>query len=105
MNLVGHHFPVEFVGDAMAILERESRGDPDALNPSGASGLFQIKPLYWGFLLEEGESLFDPEPHIRVASIIVESSIRQGLDPWHCWACMRILLSPPSVERRWPAPV
>ena len=42
--------------DALAIVWRESNYDPQAVNPSGASGLWQIMPLH-GF---PQWALFDP---------------------------------------------
>lgn len=88
VGLVGAFFPANEWGNALAIIECESEGNPDAVNRegSGALGLFQIKPYWWGFLLEPGESLFDPVVNIRVASVIVESD-----GGWGFWACKRVL--------------
>ena len=47
-SLVAAYFPASRVDEALAILQCESLGDPDAYNPySGASGLFQFLPSTW----------------------------------------------------------
>lgn len=87
-GLVAWYFPEDEFRNALDIIECESGGDPGAYNPSGATGLFQIKPKYWGFLLEPGESLYDPEVNVRVASVIVEAG------GWRHWTCKRVLAPP-----------
>lgn len=48
VSLVAKYFPPELVGWALAILECESGGDPEALNrQSGAAGLFQFLRSTW----------------------------------------------------------
>ena len=60
---------------AMAIVWRESNYDPQAVNPSGASGLWQIMPLH-GF---PQWALFDPWFATQVA---FDLYTRDGWLPW-----------------------
>lgn len=92
LPLVAWYFPEHEIQNALDIIECESGGHPEAVNQqgSGAEGLFQIKPRFWGFLLGPGESLFDPEVNVRVASVIVEAK------GWRHWACKRVL-APPDI--------
>lgn len=66
---------------ALAVAWCESRYDPAAYNPSGASGLFQIIPYWHSWRLGPGESLFDPAVNVRVA---YELYAEQGWRPWVC---------------------
>lgn len=61
---------------AFAVAWCESRDEPDASNPSGAHGLFQVM-----------DGSFDPETNVREAFAVYRS---RGWEPWDasrsCWA-------------------
>lgn len=88
-DLVEQYFPASDVDYALAVIECESGGDPNAYNPSsGASGLFQHLPQYWderasaaGFA---GASIFDPEVNIAASAWLVYDAADGG---WHHWTC------------------
>ena len=105
INLVSAEFPSHLWGDAIEMIRCESGGDPGAVNQSGsgALGLFQIKPEFWGHLLNPGESLLDPRVNIRVGAVITGSTPD---DPWKWWGACKDRLSRPAVwyvrqPRRW----
>ena len=87
--LIAWYFDADEVQNALDIMECESGGDPTAYNPSGATGLFQIKPEFWSHLLRPGETLYNPEANVRVASVIVAAS-----GGWKHWTCKRVLAKP-----------
>jgi hypothetical protein len=69
------------------IMQCESGGDPNAANPSGASGLFQQMQTWWdnrakaaGF---EGASPYDPTANINVSAYLIYRSPNS----WHHWVC------------------
>lgn len=70
---------------ACSVLGCESRGDPQARNRSGASGLFQIMmPLHAGMFEAHGwpaSSVFDGVRNITIAAEIV-----RGVG-WGAWVC------------------
>jgi len=58
-----------------AIARKESRFDPDARNPSGASGLMQLMPLTARAMAEKGEGkgrLLEPDYNMELAQRYVE---------------------------------
>jgi soluble lytic murein transglycosylase-like protein len=94
--LLGAHFAPDLVLDALVIIQCESLGNPDAVNPySGASGLFQFMPGTWAVAsVESGvgsRSVFDGEANIIAASWLAEYYRSRGLDPWRPWACRSLL--------------
>jgi hypothetical protein len=46
--LVQAYFPEDQVDTAVCIIQHESGGNPWAINPSSATGLFQVKSSIWG---------------------------------------------------------
>lgn len=87
--LVELFFQADDVDRAVRIMSCESRGDADARNPrSGASGLFQHMPRYWGSRSAAagyaGASIFDPEANVAVAAWLVYDYDHGG---WHHWVC------------------
>lgn len=63
-----------------ALAEAESSGNPNARNPSGASGLWQIMPSHvhdsgWTF----GSNFFDPATNARMAEFVYQ---HQGYTAW-----------------------
>lgn len=68
---------------ALCVMAGESGGNPDAYNPSGASGLFQIMP-FWAYEFGISPSdLFDPGVNIDIAYQI---RLLQG---WEAWSAYR----------------
>jgi hypothetical protein len=94
--LLEAHFASDLVLDALVIIQCESVGDPDAVNPySGASGLFQFMPGTWAVASVEAgvgsRSVFDGEANIIAASWLAEYYRSRGMDPWRPWACRTYL--------------
>ena len=94
--LVEQHFAPDLVLGALVIIQCESLGNPDAVNPySGASGLFQFIPGTWAVASVragvDGQSVFDPEANIVAASWLAEYYRARTGDPWRPWACSRHL--------------
>lgn len=90
------HFAPDLVLDALVIIQCESVGDPNAVNPySGASGLFQFMPGTWAVASVEAgvgdRSVFDGEANIIAASWLAEYYRSRGLDPWRPWSCRTYL--------------
>lgn len=63
---------------AESIVWRESRGDPSAYNPSGASGLFQIMPQTWA----ETGCTGDPFAALDNALCAWQLYQAAGVSPW-----------------------
>jgi septal ring factor EnvC (AmiA/AmiB activator) len=95
-GLVQSYFPSNRVEEALRIIDCESNGDPDALNPySGAAGLFQFLSSTWqstsppaGF---GGASVFDPEANIGSAAWLANRYEQLGYYYWHPWNCKKVL--------------
>jgi peptidoglycan hydrolase CwlO-like protein len=95
-SLVAVYFPSNRVDEALAILECESLGDPDAYNPySGASGLFQFLPSTWASTSPKagfsGASPFDPEANTGTAAWLANRYHELGQGYWAPWSCRRVL--------------
>ncbi len=97
-SLVEIYFPEGLVAEALAIIQCESRGNPDAVNPtSGASGLFQFLESTWSWASVEagfnGASRFDPEANVATASWLVDVSIQTAHEygRWGHWECRRVI--------------
>jgi len=91
-SLVAAYFPADLVEDALYIIQCESNGDPNALNPySGAAGLFQFLPGTWAVASVNAgvpdASVFDPEPNIAAAAWLSGYYQSSGRSPWAGWAC------------------
>lgn len=95
-GLVSAYFPSSRVNEALAILDCESNGNPEALNPySGAAGLFQFLPATWnqasagaGF---GGASAFDAEANVAAAAWLGKRYENLGQYFWRPWSCRRVL--------------
>jgi hypothetical protein len=90
--LVEIHFAPDLSEHALEIIQCESLGDPNAVNPySGASGLFQFMPGTWAVASVQAgvgdRSVFDGEANIIAASWLAEYYRSRGLDPWRPWVC------------------
>jgi hypothetical protein len=91
-SLVASYFPANMVDDALAVIDCESRGLPDAYNPySGASGLFQFIPGTWAVASVKagfsGASPFEPEPNVASAWWLVSYYMSRGKPAWAAWSC------------------
>jgi soluble lytic murein transglycosylase-like protein len=91
-SLVEIHFAPDLVLDALVIIQCESHGDPNAINPySGASGLFQFMPGTWAVAsVQSGvadASVFDGEANIIAASWLAEYYRSRTGEPWRPWSC------------------
>jgi len=81
-TLVSSYFPADQVDRALRIMACESAGDPNAYNRSGASGLFQLMPIWYRGGTPYGP--FDPfNPDANVAAAAWLWSV-QGWAPWVC---------------------
>jgi hypothetical protein len=76
-DLVAAYFPGE-VDTALRVMACESGGNPGAYNPSGASGLMQVMPMWFDIF---GGDPFDPANNLRVAALV---RAEQG---WGAWVC------------------
>jgi peptidoglycan hydrolase CwlO-like protein len=90
--IVAAHFPADLVEDALYIIQCESNGDPEAVNPySGAAGLFQFLPGTWAVASVNAgvpdASVLDPEPNIQAAAWLAGYYQANGRSPWSGWAC------------------
>lgn len=86
--LVAAYFPSDWVEWALRIIQCESRGDPNAENPtSGAAGLFQHIPRYWEERSAKAgwaeASIWDPEANVAVAAWLLGAG---GTSNWTCKA-------------------
>jgi hypothetical protein len=80
--LVEAAFPPSEVETAMCVMRGESQGNPDAENPSGASGLFQIMPFWAAHYGLPFEALFNPEANVNLAAALQRD---EGWDEWSVW--------------------
>ena len=85
-DLVAAYFPAEQVAKACSVLACESEGNPNAYNPSGASGLFQIMEKYHRSQFEavtgrDWSAVFEPAPNVQYAADLWR---RKGWQPWVC---------------------
>lgn len=88
-GLVAQYVPTARVEEVLRVMACESGGDPNAYNPSSATGLMQIK-RFWvdpsrpGNFSHLGTDLYDPVTNLRVMVAINESDPRGW---WGHWAC------------------
>lgn len=94
--LVTQYFPSHRVEEALRILDCESNGDPNAVNPySSASGLFQFLPSTWASTAPQagwgGYSVFHPEANVSSAAWLANRYEELGYYYWQAWSCRRFL--------------
>lgn len=92
-GLVATYFPGSLIDPALAVMQCESLGDPDAYNPySGASGLYQFIPGTWAVASVKagfgGVSVFDPEANVAAAAWLAGYYQSLGRDPFTPWRCL-----------------
>ena len=90
--LASQFFRDDLVEEALLIIQCESNGDPNAVNPySGASGLFQFLPGTWAVASVGAgygdASVFDAEANIAAGAWLAGYYEANGADPWSPWAC------------------
>jgi len=92
--LVEKYFPADRVDEALRVMACESRGNPNAKNPSSsATGLFQFLDGTWAWMSVMsgwgGYSRLDPEANTAVAAYLMDFSIRSGHPggAWGHWEC------------------
>ncbi len=95
-SLVQQFFPSHRVEEALRIINCESNGDPNAVNPySSASGLFQFLPSTWATTAPKagyaGYSPFDPEANTASAAWLANRYEELGYYYWTAWNCKRVL--------------
>jgi hypothetical protein len=86
-SLVAVYFPADQVDRALRVMACESGGDPNAYNPSGASGLMQILASWadnFGLIPSE---LFDPATNLQVARWLWDDGERRVGNGWVHWVC------------------
>ena len=78
--LVDVYFNADDVDRVICLMEKESGGNPNALNrSSGAAGLMQVMPSWAGVFGYTPDDLFDPIVNLWIASQIRE---QQGWGAW-----------------------
>lgn len=95
-SLVQQFFPSNRVEEALRVIDCESNGDPEAVNPySGAAGLFQFLPSTWATTSPNagyaGSSPLDPEANVATAAWLANHYQELGYSYWHPWSCKRTL--------------
>jgi len=75
-ELVAIYFQPKDVNKALRVIDCESNGEPDAVNPSsGAAGLFQQMPQYWAARARAagmpGASIFNPVANVAASAWLV----------------------------------
>jgi hypothetical protein len=90
--LLEQHFAADLVLDALVIIQCESLGNENAINPySGASGLFQFMSGTWAVASVQAgvgdRSVFDGEANIIAASWLAEYYRNRVGEPWRPWSC------------------
>lgn len=87
-DLVAVYFPASEIERALCVMSAESRGDPNADNPtSTAAGLFQFLRSTWDSVVPisvtggsyASGQVYLPEPNVRAAAWLVAA------DGWHHW--------------------
>ena len=71
-------WPASQIENAVTCIRRESGGNPNAHNASGASGLYQLMPRHWRGRFDP----YDPERNARYALMLWRKS------GWHPWVTM-----------------
>lgn len=79
-TLVAAHFPASEVERALCIMTFESGGNPNAYNPSTATGLMQVKTFWAAAYGHAAADLFIPEVNIKVAALV--QATPQGWNHW-----------------------
>ena len=90
--LLEQYFAADLVLDALVIIQCESLGNENAINPySGASGLFQFLSGTWAVASVQAgvgdRSVFDGEANVIAASWLAEYYRNRLGEPWRPWSC------------------
>ena len=81
-GLVAVYFPSDQVDRALCIMGFESKGDPNAYNSSGASGLMQVLASWADDYGVAPSDLFIPEVNLRIAADLY---LKDGWVHWNPW--------------------
>lgn len=80
-TLVAAYFPADQVDRALRVMACESGGDPNAYNPSGATGLMQILASWADNFGYQPADLYDPDINLHIASLLWADG------GWSHWVC------------------
>lgn len=80
-SLVAVYFPADQVDRALRVMQCESGGDPNAYNPSGASGLMQVLASWADDFGYQPADLFDPAINLQVSRYLWDDG------GWGHWVC------------------
>lgn len=86
-GLVASYFPASEVERALCIMTFESGGNPNAYNPSTATGLMQVKTFWATAYGYTANDLFDPAINLSVASKIQASGGWTHWSPYNRGEC------------------
>lgn len=91
-STVSRYFPARLVDEALQVMQCESGGNPQAVNPySGASGLFQFLPGTWAIASVRAgvasAGVFNGEANIAAAAWLTSAYEARGYDTWMAWSC------------------
>ena len=86
-TLVAAYFPADQVDRALRVMACESGGDPNAYNPSGASGLMQVLSSWADNFGYRPADLFDPAINLRVARYLWDDGEARVGNGWVHWVC------------------
>lgn len=86
-GLVAAYFPADQVDAGLRIMQCESGGNPNAWNPSGASGLMQVLASWADNFGYTPADLFIPEVNMAISRILYDDSVTRGLPLWSHWEC------------------
>lgn len=84
-GLVAAYFPAGDIDLVLAVMRCESGGNPNAYNPSGASGLMQVLASWADNFGYSPGQLFDPAVNLHVSSILWADGISHWNASRHCW--------------------
>lgn len=86
-SLVAVYFPADQVDRALRVMACESGGDPNAYNPSGASGLMQVLASWADNFGYRPTDLFDPAINLQVARYLWDDGEARVGNGWVHWVC------------------
>ena len=87
-DLVAVYFAPGDVSTALCLIGFESKGDPNAYNPSsGASGLMQVLRSWAPKFGVSSADLFDPATNLRISASLKASGGWRHWSPWNRGLC------------------
>ena len=85
--LVAAYFPPDQVEKALAVMACESGGNPNAHNPSGATGLMQVLASWADNFGLSPDDLYDPATNLMVARALYDDGLSRTGWGWVHWVC------------------